>query len=144
MHHHPYDLDDPPEVQAAEAAGGEKNSICLWDFRYLIGALILCAAGWFAAEHKYSKNKESDVISSIKIVDSFNQKRPALVRMLEAVEDMPDCSFKHNFYVVLATEYAGNGEALGEILHAWSDMQIKKYREEHKEDPPPASKPKME
>lgn len=141
MHHHPYDLDDPPEVQAAEAAGSEKNSICLWDFRYLIFGLIACVIIWVIPVRK---NKESDVISSIKIVDSFNNKRPALVRMLEAVEDMPDCSFKHNFYVVLATEYAGNGEALGEILHAWSDMQIKKYREEHKEDPPPASKPKME
>lgn len=143
MHHHPYDLDDPPEVQAAEAAGADKNSLCLWDFRYLILALGLCYASWTAAT-LYHKNKELDTISSIKIVDSFNQKRPALVRMLEAVEDMPDCTFKHNFYVILATEYAGNGSALGEVLHAWSDMQIKKYREEHKGDPPPTSKPKME
>jgi hypothetical protein len=141
MHHHPYDLDDPPEVQAAEAAGAENNSVCLWDFRYLILGLILCYFVWLGAAH-YHNNKEADVISSIKIVDSFNNKRPALVRLLEAVEDMPDCVFKHNFYVILATEYAGNGEALGEILHAWSDMQIKKYREEHKADP--TSKPKME
>ena len=56
------------------------------------------------------------------------QKTPSIEELKQIIEALPNGPLKANFYIVLATEYAGDSAALHDILNAFAKMQMEKLQ----------------
>lgn len=56
------------------------------------------------------------------------QKAPNIEELKQMIEALPNGPLKANFYIVLATEYAGDSAALHNILDVFAKMQMKKLQ----------------
>lgn len=45
-------------------------------------------------------------------------------QIIEAIEKLPDSALKSNLYIIIGTEYAGDGEALNKVLQEWARLQV--------------------
>ena len=90
-----------------------------WHSALLCGTIILCIGA--AAYFKTSHSVQPQLVNQVKQVYSIKE----LERIIEA---MPDGPLKANFYIVLATEYAGSSIELHTILDLYAKMQMKRMQ----------------
>lgn len=88
----------------------------------------------FVAAFLYSgysdKQNAVESVEKVAIVKTAQQLDIAstIEQLTAAIEQLPDGPFKANLYVVLATEYAGDTEALKQILQEFTRMQMEKLQ----------------
>lgn len=63
----------------------------------------------------YNANKE---------VSSIMPQKAHIDQIIESIEKLPESALKSNLYIIIGTEYAGDGEALNKVLQEWSRLQV--------------------
>lgn len=58
------------------------------------------------------------------VVQYVMPQKASINQIIEAIEKLPESAFKSNLYIIIATEYAGDGDKLNEILQEWSRLQV--------------------
>jgi hypothetical protein len=68
-------------------------------------------------------HKKASIVSS-----QATKNQTTIEQLVVAIAQLPDGPFKANLYVVLATEYAGDTEALKQILQEFTRLQMEKLQ----------------
>lgn len=80
--------------------------------------LFAVMASMFIITYNTSKELHTQAVQSI-----MPQKSP-INQIIEAIEKLPESALKSNLYIIIGTEYAGDGEALNKVLQEWSRLQV--------------------
>lgn len=90
----------------------------LWKPLAIAGFFAACI---FAPVGYMNNSKRKQPTPMVSIQKPFN-----IEDMKQLIESMPNSALKANFYIILATEYAGNSDELHAILNEFAKMQLEK------------------
>jgi hypothetical protein len=90
--------------------------------------IYLCALGLAAIVLCREINKKNDLIQNIKIAPEILVPKQSLI---DAINNLPDGSFKANLMTVVGTEYNGDSDQLNEILSAYAKMKINEIKKKN-------------
>lgn len=88
--------------------------------------LFAVLASLFIVTYNAGKELHTQAVQSI-----MPQKAP-INQIIEAIEKLPESALKSNLYIIIGTEYAGDGEALNKVLQEWSRLQVDQLQKQGK------------